>query len=284
MIKEYFRGRQRTKGRIRRRVTALLCAAGIAVAGLVAAPPANAWPTSNVCDFGVFIGVRGTGAPGGSGLAHSNRVWTSGGMGTQVQPIANHIAGRDMPFYFESLNYPATAANYSQSVAIGSANLINELNWLANACGTYIPAVVLVGHSQGAHVISDALGGGQWPNGPTLSAKAKNIINGVVFLGDPQYWPTDSWNAPYSPQGYGVFQRNLNVSTQLATYRYWGWSQGSSNPNPSWQPKIRSYCAAGDFFCQNNPGDANFTIHNSYKNTTALTAANWLEYRLVSPI
>ncbi|WP_372468183.1 hypothetical protein ACCO44_02525 [Microbacterium maritypicum] len=45
-------------------------------------------------------------------------------------------------------------------------------------------------------------------------------------------------------------------------------------------PKIRSYCATGDFFCQNNPGDGNFAIHNSYGKTTTTIAANWIRYMI----
>ncbi|MCK2035179.1 cutinase family protein [Microbacterium sp. SSW1-49] len=247
-----------------------------------AAGPAAASNASSPCNFAVLIAVRGSGEPAGSGLAHSGRVWTSGGMGGQISVLANKMKAEAFPTYFESLNYPATVANYQGSVSAGAATLINELNWLATACGNYLPAVVIAGHSQGAHVISDALGGGLWPNGPSLSTKAKQMVRAVTFFGDPQYWPTEAWNAPYSPSGYGVFTRNVLVRNDLSTYRYWGWTQGSTSPSPSWNSKIRSYCATGDYFCQKNPADKNFTIHNSYRTTTMTIANNWIRYVLTS--
>ncbi|MEV7611115.1 hypothetical protein AB0N61_16625 [Microbacterium sp. NPDC089320] len=105
-------------------------------------------------------------------------------------------------------------------------------------------------------------------------------MKAVTFFGDPQYWPSDVWNAPYSPGGYGTFTRNTQVAANLASYRVWGWAENSTNPNPGWVPKIRSYCATGDYFCQKNPGDSNFAIHNSYKNTSMTIAANWIRYMI----
>lgn len=158
---------------VRSRVAALVCAAVMTFGTIATAPSATAASTSNPCDFAVFIGVRGTGAPAGSASAHGGRVWTSGGMGDQLSVLAGKIGSELYPTYFSSLNYPASATNYSGSVATGSATLINELNYLSTLCGGYGPAVVIAGHSQGAHVISDALGAAQWPNGPTLTAQAK---------------------------------------------------------------------------------------------------------------
>jgi len=202
-------------------------------------------------------------------------------MGDQIETLASKLSTGDEPIYFESLAYPAST-DYNASVAEGSANLINELNYLSTLCGAYAPAVILAGHSQGANVISDALGYAQWPNGPALTDRAKAMIKSVALFGDPQYWPSDSWNAPYGPSGYGVFQRNQYVRDKLGEYRVWGWPQGSTNPERQWIPKIRSYCADGDFFCQSNAGDGNFAIHNSYKTTTMDFARNWIRYMMTS--
>lgn len=278
IVRNHVRPDQRR--RIGARAAALVGAAAVAFATLAGGAPASAAPSSDPCKFAVFIGVRGTGAQGGSGPTHGGRVWTSGGMGDQIAPLASKVSTEAYPTYFEALNYPATAPDYLQSVASGSTALINELNYLSTLCGGYGPAVIIAGHSQGANVISDALGNGQWPQGPTLTAQAQKMISAVVFYGDPQYWPTDAWNAPYSPGGYGALQRNTLVAADLGTYRVWGWTQGSTNPNPTWVPKIRSYCATGDFLCQNNPGDGNFAIHNSYGKTTTTIAANWIRYMI----
>ena len=269
------------KGNLRKRVAAILCAAGVVLTGFMGAAPANAAGASGPCDFAVFIGVRGTGAPGGSNVIHSGRVWASGGMGDQISALAGKESAAPYPVYFESLVYPAST-DLTNSVAAGSATLINELNYLSTVCGSYAPAVVIAGHSQGASVIESALGNGQWPQGPTLTDRAKSMIKAVTMFGNPGFFPGDVYNAPYSPGGTGLFPRNQVVYNNLTGYRFWGWSQGSTIQNPSWQPRIRSYCASGDFFCQNNPGDSNYAIHNSYKTTTMSFADSWIHYMLTS--
>lgn len=241
---------------------------------------AAAYNADNLCEFSVFIGVRGTGAPAGANAVHSNRLWRAGGMGDQVAPLRNKLSENPYGVWSASLNYPATT-NYEASVSTGANTLATELNYIATACGVYLPNVVLAGHSQGADVIARALGWGNWPQGVELTQKAKTMIRAVVLYGDPGYFPGDPWNAPGSPSGLGLMTRNTVVKDRLKTYRFWGWPQGSTNPSPSWVPKIRSYCYKGDFFCQNNAGDQGFAIHNSYGSATqASKAASWMDYMM----
>lgn len=241
---------------------------------------ATATSTKNFCEFAVFIGVRGTGAPAGATAAHSNRVWRAGGLGDQIAPLRNLVDDNVYPVWSASLNYPAST-NYEASVSAGADTLTTELNYLASACGPYSPGFVLAGHSQGADVIARALSWGNWPNGVQLSQDAKNKIKAVVFYGDPRFYPGDTWNAPGSPSQQGLMPRNAILKEELKTYRFWGWPQGSTNPSPTWVSKIRSYCYAGDFFCQNNPNDSGFAIHNSYGSSTQTSkATSWIDYML----
>lgn len=266
-----------------RKISRLAAAATlIAISTLgIGAQAASGDTTDNLCDFAVFIGVRGTGAPEGANSAHSNRLWRAGGMGGVIAPLKNKVAAKEYPVWSASLNYPANT-NYNASVAQGANTLATELNYLATACGSYVPAVVLAGHSQGADVIATALGWGNWPQGIQLTQKAKAMISAVVLEGDPGFFPGDPWNAPGSPNGMGIFPRNTVVKDTLKTFRYWGWAQGSSNTSASWNSKIRSYCFSGDFFCQNDPTDSGFNIHNSYGNVTQVAkAASWIDYMLI---
>lgn len=266
-----------------RRVFATISAAavGVIVAGSVSAP-ANASSTNNLCEFGVFIAVRGTGAPAGSSLAHSNRVWLSGGQGDQVADLKARLASAadPMPFYFESLNYPASdGAPLIASVAAGRKALVNELNWLSNQCGSRLPAVVLAGHSQGAMVITQALSA--FVDGsPNLTAKAKAMIRAVALFGDPNYSPTDPFDAPSSPTVQPLLHRTAGDSAALAAYRYKGWPQGSKTQG--WVYKIREYCLAGDEWCQSGTSPKARAIHNAYAPSQTGPAQLWIDYMLTA--
>ena len=270
-------------GRARRVFTTISAAAvGVIVAGSVSAP-ANASSTNNLCEFGVFIAVRGTGAPAGSSLAHSNRVWLSGGQGPQVADLKGRLAGATtdpMPFYFESLNYPAAkGTGLIASVAAGRNTLVMELNWLSNQCGSILPAVVLAGHSQGAMVITQALSA--FVDGsPNLTSKAKTMIRAVALFGDPNYSNTDPFNAPGSPSVQPLLHRVAGTSTELAAYKYMGWPQASKAKG--WVYKIREYCLAGDLFCQSGTSPRAESIHNSYAPSKTGQAQLWIDYMLSS--
>ena len=272
-----------TSPNARRKISRVLSASlALLIASIlgVGAQSASANNTDNLCEFAVFIGVRGTGAPAGANAVHSNRLWRAGGMGDQVAPLRNKVLEYPYGVWTASLNYPATT-NYEASVSAGANTLATELNYLATACGSFVPNVILAGHSQGADVIARALGWGNWPQGVELTQKAKASISAVVFYGDPGYFPGDSWNAPGSPSKLGFMTRNTVVKDKLKAFRFWGWPQGSTSTSPSWVPRIRSYCYSGDFFCQNNPADAGFKIHNSYGTLTQATkAASWIDYMM----
>jgi hypothetical protein len=164
-----------------RLATATLCVA--LGASLVAAAPASA-DTSDPCDFGVFIGVRGTDAAPGAGLVHNNRAWTVGGNGDEIVVMSQYFRTNSAPFYMESLNYPAKGGvDYLGSVLEGRNTLIAELNWLATQCGGYLPAVVIGGHSRGAAVALNAFI--TMPGYPNLTSQARAMVRAVAVFGDP---------------------------------------------------------------------------------------------------
>ncbi|MBO9626651.1 MAG: cutinase family protein [Microbacterium sp.] len=236
-------------------------------------PAATAAQATNLCDFAIFIGVRGTGAAAGTNLAHNGRVWTTGGHGAQVAPIVTDLINSgDMPFYFESLAYPATSV-LGQSIDDGVAKLTAELNYIAQTC-PWAP-IILAGHSQGASVISRTLAG---PNIALLSADAKAAVSSVVLYGDPFYETGRITNYPDRPNN-GAFWDPTDIydKSKLADYRHWGYPAGSSTQ--TWLYRVREYCNIGDYFCQNNKADSSFVIHNSYiQYATAVTG--WITYTL----
>lgn len=246
---------------------------------MVATPAIAAQPSGACSSLNLFIGVRGTSAPGGSVPNSSGNAWQVGGMGDQVQGIANHFKNDypynsgEFPTYVESLNYPASV-DLGNSIAAGVAKLRAELNYLASCQLT--PNIILVGHSQGAAVIDGVL-----KNPGNLSAKAKQQIKGVALLGDPGH----AANMPYSVMNTGnngtLFLTSTEYKAINNTFRYWGWGQGSQNPNPTWVPRVRDYCFSGDAACTGNLTDRGWYTHTLYP-TIHSQVKSWLDYMLTN--
>ena len=232
----------------------------------------------------VVIGVRGTNAPKGSSPTPSGHAWHTGGWGDQIVGISDHFMtvppynDGEWPTYIESINYPASGGiDEPDSVRAGSDQLVAELNYL-NSCSV-VPAIVIAGHSQGAEVVDEALS-----ETLGLPTRIRNQIKAVALFGDPRW--ARGWLFDYqSPAGkaQGVFSMGFGMAQTLQdNYKYWGWDIGSSDPNPTTLSKIRSYCSAGDYFCQSNPTSQGMTIHNSYTGKMGAAAA-WMSYRLAQP-
>ena len=253
--------RRTRKSRRRRGIISAIGALTMLGSVLFGGASANAALSSSMCDFAVFVGVRGTGAPAGSNLVHNGRVWTNGGLGDQVAPIRSALINvPDMPFYFLSLAYPATAA-LSPSIEDGRLKLIAELNYINQTC-PYAP-IILAGHSQGAQVISKVLtGAATSPLGApfNLTPAAKANIRAVVLYGDPFYESGKLTNYPNRPKNGLLSTIPYTQKNSLATYNYLGWPAGSNSQQTVY--KVREFCNIGDFFCQSNPGDSSYAIHN----------------------
>ena len=246
------------------------------VGGIVGAVPANA-SIGGMCDFGIFISIRGTNANVGSTPLHSGRVWATGGEGL-IKGLADKLRyNSDMPFAFYSLNYPATTVgpDYFTSVGIGRSTLVNEINWLAEQCGVFIPSIVLAGHSQGATIAQEVLVNA--PAGPNLTTKGRAAISAIAAFGDPNFSPGQPFNAPASASTGGVMGPRLQVySDQIAAHRFWGWPLGTNTEG--WIYRTRSWCFSTDYICA---GGSNQTIHNAY-DLNFDAAKTWIEYVLTS--
>ncbi|MFF9563835.1 cutinase family protein [Leifsonia sp. NPDC014704] len=236
-----------------------------AVSSLVVAAPAEAAPGTR-CGFATVVGVRGSQEPAGTGTANGGRTYASGGLGPTVNAIIAGVqSDPNIPFYVEGLNYPAAildpgnqqATNYISSLNIGVTNLSGEVNNLATSCPN--TNIVLVGYSQGAHVINNVLANGY------LTVNAKNHISAVVLVASPTFHGGDPWNAPGSPTGNGTFGSS---SWPLGAY------QRQTYIPPDYHlgylPIVRSYCLSGDQFCQSNYTAAGAAIHGSYATNASI--------------
>ena len=242
----------RTFSRPRRaasRAVAAAAAAGLCCGALVlAAGPAGATASSASCTTVHVIAARAsTEAPG------------DGVIGSLVTLIQGDVSATVSQ---EAVVYPATLQNYASSVAKGDSAIASELATDVQNC----PAeeFVLVGYSQGAQVVGDALGGGGGgnlgtPATPGVSPAIAAKIIAVIQMGDPRRIPGLSFDVGNDPGATGLFPRPASES--LAAFA----------------SEIQSYCDTGDPFCA---GGANLFAHLDYTQKYNAAASAFVTARL----
>jgi Cutinase len=158
-----------------------------------------------------------------------------------ARSISSRIGGQTSTYH---VNYPASW-NFLTSVPQGVTDLVRHLNDQAARCPDQ--KFVLLGYSQGAMVIGDALASPMDRTmGPSqvLSGDAASSVAAVVWFGDPRFRSGESYNAGNASSGAnGVYPRR----------------QGSLS---AFAGRIRNYCASGDPVCQS--GSVNYIAHAGY--------------------
>lgn len=154
-----------------------------------------------------------------------------------------------------SVSYPATLNNYNSSSLQGINALKSQLTTEVTNCPN--EKIVLLGYSQGAHVVLDVLGGGQGGSLGTATAPiASNIsshVTVVATFGDPRHVTNQSFDIGTSTRN-GLFPRS---STQLQVLS-------------GFASKIHAWCDANDTFCSSgNSTQVHLTYLNRYQNAAA---------------
>ncbi|RAY12816.1 cutinase [Actinomadura craniellae] len=201
-----------------------LVAASALVAGTLAGVAFAAPAQAAECKPVSIISARGTFEP-------QSGSWLQKPVGDQ---IAAALPGQTK---YTELPYPA-APNFDTSPAAGVTALVSLLNSEAVACPDQ--RYILIGYSQGAQVTGDSLvppakrlagqGAGE------VSAAASARIAAVVFYGNPRFVAGEPFNAGNPEPGKS------------------GDKPRGKGDLDAYASRIRDFCAAGDFVCQQGGG------------------------------
>lgn len=113
--------------------------------------------------------------------------------------VVNMIVSANPGATKEEIFYPATGGNtYGSSAAAGVLAVTTQVSTFAAQCPS--TQIVLVGYSQGAQIMDDAVCGGGDPGAgitnttAPISAAVAAQIKAVILMGDPRHTP----GAPYN--------------------------------------------------------------------------------------
>ncbi|HEX3482490.1 MAG TPA: cutinase family protein [Kofleriaceae bacterium] len=154
-----------------------------------------------------------------------------------------------------SVNYPATLNNYNNSSLQGINALKSQLTTEVTNCPN--EKIVLLGYSQGAHVVLDVLGGGQGGSlgtaTPPVASNISSHVTVVATFGDPRHVTNQAFDLGTSTRN-GRFPRS---ATQLQVLS-------------GFASRIAAWCDANDTFCASgNSTQVHLTYLNRYQTTAA---------------
>lgn len=215
---------------------------------------------SSPCTGLSLIGVRGSTEPqSGSGL---------------LKPIGTAISQvfPDRTSYVE-LEYPATIERFDppadidlgQSPSQGVRSLVTLLN--ESAMRHPDRCFVLLGYSQGAQVIGDALVSPEFricgQEADEVSQHASDRIASITLFGDPRFTKGEPFNAgTFYPEKDGLYPRPREILHLYAS-------------------RLQNYCARNDVTCQGSGG--NLQAHFEYfKNAMPHDAVRFVVRRITS--
>ncbi|KAF3227121.1 hypothetical protein TWF106_010609 [Orbilia oligospora] len=162
-----------------------------------------------------------------------------------------------------ALEYPAILEGYAESAATGAEALKQLISKQAKECPNQ--KIVLMGYSQGAQVVGDAIsGGGYGQMGeliPGMSAELIDRITAVVLMGDPRHMACEEYHhgTARKEDGDGVFPRSPEQMAILNSYKN----------------KISSYCNRKDALCAVG-GRGNLGGHYDTISMFVTPAREWL--------
>lgn len=233
--------------RFRRRLATLLAIGTVGALGLTAVATAEAAAVpapGGGCAQVAVITARASGEAPGEGI--------TGSLVTQIVNSSQQTVSR------ASVDYPATLTNYASSSAQGVAALKTQLTNEVNACPS--AKVVLLGYSQGAHVVLDTLGGGGGgvlgPTTPPVASTVASHVVAVATFGDPRHVVGQAFDLGTSNRN-GLFPRTAGQLQTLSGFA----------------GRIQAYCDSGDEFCDSG---LSLIVHLTYLDRYQNAAARFV--------
>ncbi|KAK2594742.1 hypothetical protein QQS21_007540 [Conoideocrella luteorostrata] len=161
-----------------------------------------------------------------------------------LQSLASSIVEANDGATMEPINYPAKLRPYGPSVSAGVDAVKKQLSDYVQACPD--AKILLLGYSQGANIIGDALcggnTGGQGPDTDPIGGDISSHVAAVVWYGDPRHNAGKSFDKG-TAQTDGINARTDNQSCD------------------AFASVIASYCDIGDPFCA---GGNDVGVHFGY--------------------
>ncbi|CAM1505888.1 Fc.00g115250.m01.CDS01 [Cosmosporella sp. VM-42] len=160
----------------------------------------------------------------------------------------------------EAIDYPALINNYASSVRTGTSAVQSQLTTYVDQCPD--SKIVLLGYSQGAQILGDALcGGNAAGKGPVTPPIASNIADNVaaiVLYGDPRNVAGKTFDKGTSTTN-GIFPRPSTQSCDI------------------FANVTASYCDRGDPVCAKGN---NLAVHFMYPQKYNKAAARFVNQKL----
>ncbi|KAJ3300833.1 hypothetical protein HK104_000026 [Borealophlyctis nickersoniae] len=144
-----------------------------------------------------------------------------GNLAPLVTQIKTRLAA-DTTVTSEAIRYTATMVPYPASAAEGTEAVKSQLTDAASRCPT--SKIVLLGFSEGAHIIGDAFGGGGGghflgPKTPPMNASIiREHVKAVVLFADPRHNVAEPFNRGTATKG-GLFPRDAEQVAALSEFK-----------------------------------------------------------------
>ncbi|KAG6034927.1 hypothetical protein E4U41_006304 [Claviceps citrina] len=214
----------------------------------------DSWFGGSSCPRVHIFGARGTGIPPGYDL---------------LLPLVQRLKLTHPGATSEAIEYPACGGgaacggiSYGDSARAGTAAVAKAVNDFHEKCPE--TKFVLMGYSQGGHIIDNALCGGEDPNAKIpagtvapISSSAAEMIVAATFMGTPRF--------------------QAGLSYEVGTCKAHGFDARPTGFTCASAAKIQSYCDEGDPYCCMGKMPL---VHGSYVTTYGADALAFINSKL----